>query len=210
MIGEGNMATFILVVLVLFLVPGPAVVLTVSQTLKGGKMAGMMTGAGIACGDLMHAIASVLGLSAILMTSALAFEMIKYMGAAYLFILGLKAIMKKAKQEDKPEIKKNVSAVSFRQAVLIELLNPKTALFFLAFLPQFVRNDGTPVVLQLSILGMTFVIMSLLYTTFLAAVVDSIGKKLIAKKGPGFNWQDKLVGLVYIGLGVRLVFQTQE
>jgi threonine/homoserine/homoserine lactone efflux protein len=130
--------TFIVVVLLLFLIPGPAVFLTISQTIKGGKKNGIVTGLGIAVGDLLHTCASVLGLSAILMTSALAFEIVKYLGAAYLIYLGISAIIEKSKKVEEP-IRKNVKTnVSFHQALLIELLNPKTSLFFLAFLPQFV------------------------------------------------------------------------
>lgn len=204
------MLSFILVVLVLFLIPGPAVLLTISQTVKGGRKAGIITGVGIAVGDLIHTLAAVLGLSAILMTSALAFELVKYLGAAYLIFIGIKTLLEKSKKLDKPEVKKNNPAVSFRQALLIELLNPKTALFFLAFLPQFVRNDGSPVVIQLMILGLTFVLMSILYTSLLAILASSIGDKLFSKNGNISRWQGKIVGSIYIGLGLQLVFQNQK
>src|SRR4051794_1339246 len=132
------MWAFVLVVLVLFLIPGPAVLLTISQTVRGGLKGGIITGAGIAVGDLLHTIAAVLGLSAILMTSALAFELVKYLGAAYLIYLGIKALLEKAKGQDLSVEKESHITVSFTQALVIEALNPKTALFFLAFLPQFV------------------------------------------------------------------------
>jgi RhtB (resistance to homoserine/threonine) family protein len=205
------MWTFILVVLVLFLIPGPAVLLTVTQTVKGGLKAGIITGVGIAVGDLIHTIAAVLGLSAILMTSALAFEMVKYLGAAYLIFLGIKAMLEKTKRQDQTVEKKTEKpAVSFRQALLIELLNPKTALFFLAFLPQFVRDDGIPVVYQLLGLGLTFVLMSILYTTTLSFLASSLGNKLFSKNSRISRWQGKIVGSIYIGLGLQLVFQNQK
>jgi RhtB (resistance to homoserine/threonine) family protein len=208
------MLSFILVVLVLFLIPGPAVLLTVTQTAKGGRKAGIITGVGIAVGDLIHTVAAVLGLSAILMTSALAFEIVKYLGAAYLIFLGIKSLLERTKvQQEKPttEAKKSNPSVSFRQALLIELLNPKTALFFLAFLPQFVHNNGTPVVYQLLILGLTFVLMSILYTTLLAFLTSSIGERLFSNKNSKFfRWQSKVVGAIYIGLGLQLVLQSQE
>ncbi|NYE08118.1 RhtB (resistance to homoserine/threonine) family protein [Bacillus niacini] len=204
------MWAFILVVLVLFLIPGPAVLLTLTQTVKGGLRAGIITGVGIAVGDLIHTIAAVLGLSAILMTSALAFEVVKYLGAAYLIFLGIKALFEKTKKHEQPKVKKEKSAVSFRQALLIELLNPKTALFFLAFLPQFVKTDGPPVVYQLLNLGLVFVLMSILYTSTLAFLASSLGNKLFTKNSKISRWQGKVVGTIYIGLGLQLVFQSQK
>lgn len=203
------MMTFILVVLVLFLIPGPAVLLTISQTARGGKRAGIITGVGIAVGDLIHTVAAVLGLSAILMTSALAFQIVKYLGAAYLIYLGISALLEKTKGQNMSVAKKINPAMSFRQAILIELLNPKTALFFLAFLPQFVRNDGSPVVNQLLFLGLTFVLMSILYTTLLALLTSSIGK-LVPKNSFLSRWQGRIVGSIYISLGLKLVFQNQK
>jgi threonine/homoserine/homoserine lactone efflux protein len=204
------MWAFILVVLVLFLIPGPAVLLTLTQTVKGGLRAGIITGVGIAVGDLIHTFAAVLGLSAILMTSALAFEMVKYLGAAYLIFLGVKALLEKTKKLEQPTAKKENPAVSFRQALLIELLNPKTALFFLAFLPQFVQQEGAPVVYQLLSLGLVFVLMSILYTSLLALLASSLGTKLFSKESKMSRWQGKVVGTIYIGLGLQLVFQSQK
>jgi threonine/homoserine/homoserine lactone efflux protein len=207
------MLSFILVVLVLFLIPGPAVILTVTQTARGGRRAGIFTGVGIAVGDLIHTLAAVLGLSAILMTSALAFEIVKYLGATYLIFIGVKSFLEKAKKHAEPAaVKKTITdAVSFRQALLIELLNPITALFFLAFLPQFVHHNGTPVFLQLLALGLTFVLMSILYTTTLALLTSSIGEKLFANQNNWMaHWQGKIVGSIYIGLGLQLVLQSQK
>ncbi|USK35807.1 LysE family translocator [Bacillus sp. F19] len=204
------MMTYILVVLMLFLIPGPAVIVTISHTIKGGKKNGIVTGLGIAFGDLIHTFAAVLGLSAILMTSAFAFEVVKYIGAAYLVYLGISALINKTKKAAKPTVDKVNPNFPFRQALLIELLNPKTALFFLAFLPQFVRSDGYPVTIQLLMLGLTFVLMSIIYTTFIAFLTSIIGGKFLAKTNQSSNWMGKVVGLVYIGLGLKLAFQTQE
>jgi threonine/homoserine/homoserine lactone efflux protein len=204
------MWAFILVVLVLFLIPGPAVLLTLTQTVKGGLRAGIITGVGIAVGDLLHTVAAVLGLSAILMTSAAAFEIVKYLGAAYLIFLGIKALLEKTNKLEQPTAKQEKPAVSFRQALLIELLNPKTALFFLAFLPQFVQPEGGPVVYQLLSLGLVFVLMSILYTSLLAFLASSLGTKLFSKESKLSRWQGKVVGTIYIGLGLQLVFQSQK
>lgn len=208
--GETAMLMFILVVLMLFIIPGPAVLLTVSQSMKGGRKAGIFTGIGIAVGDLIHTTVSVLGLSAILLTSALAFELIKYLGAAYLVYLGVRSLLEKYRKAGLPEVKKVNSHLAFRQAVLIELLNPKTALFFLAFLPQFVRPDGLPAVYQLLILGLVFVLMGILYTTVIALVAGSVSNWLSRKSSGMPGWPGRLVGLIYIGLGLQLALQNQK
>lgn len=203
------MLAFILVVLILFLIPGPAVFLTLSQSLKGGRKAGIFTGIGIAVADLLHTMAAVLGLSAILMTSAVAFEIVKYLGAAYLVYLGIHSLLEKSKgQPSQQNGKKLTPFLAFRQAILVELLNPKTALFFLAFLPQFVRPAGPPVVYQLLVLGLTFVLMSILYTK-LIAVLSSFVANWFKKKKTSSQWQNKLVGLIYIGLGIQLALQNK-
>ncbi|PEL14386.1 LysE family translocator [Bacillus sp. AFS017336] len=205
------MISFILVVLTLFLIPGPAVLLTLSQTMKGGKWNGILTGLGIAVGDLIHTCASVFGLSAILMTSAFAFEVVKYLGAAYLFYLGITALIRKTKKSEKAKVQKEVNTkLSFRQAILIEVLNPKTALFFLALLPQFVQHNDHSVFIQLLTLGITFVILSILYTTSLVLLSSLIGNKFFNKNSNSSKWMGKTIGLVYIGLGVRVALQTQE
>lgn len=205
------MVSFILVVLTLFLIPGPAVFLTLSQTMKGGKWNGILTGVGIAVGDLIHTCASVIGLSAILMTSALAFEVVKYLGAAYLVYLGITALIGRSKNSENPIEQKEVNIKrSFRQAVLIEVLNPKTALFFLAFLPQFVHHNSYPVSIQLLTLGLTFVLLSVLYTVLLVLLSNAIGKKFFSKKRKDSKWMRKVIGLVYIGLGLRVALQTQK
>ena len=206
------MVAFLAVVLMLFLIPGPAVIITVTQTIKGGLKNGIITALGIGVGDLIHTIAAVCGLSAILMSSAFAFEVVKYLGAAYLIYLGINTILNKTKgikeQEEKSVVKWSGTHSFFRQALVTEILNPKTALFFLAFLPQFVTSDGYPVTVQLLILGMVFVFLSVLYTILLALLTHAIGEKISVRSGS--RWLEKSVGLVYIGLGIRLAFQTQE
>ena len=203
------MITFILVVLLLFIVPGPAVIITVTQTLKGGRKNGFLTGIGIGIADLCHTIAAVAGLSAILMTSSLAFEIIKYAGAFYLFYLGISSFITKKQQKSAPTNRKKPSNNALGQAFLIELLNPKTSLFFLAFLPQFVRSDGFPITIQLLILGITFVIMSIMYTSLLVLVSDTVGNKILLKANQNSSWFPKVVGIVYIGLGLRLAVESQ-
>jgi threonine/homoserine/homoserine lactone efflux protein len=203
------MIAFVLVVLTLFLIPGPAVMLTLAQSINGGRRNGIFTGLGIAVGDLIHTLALVLGLSAVLMTSALAFEVIKYLGAAYLFYLGIRAFLEKSLRFTIPSVKPVNAARSFKQAVLTEVLNPKTSLFFLAFLPQFVHPEEGSVVNQLFILGLTFVALSIAYTTLIALIAGSFSQWL-SKNETIARWQGKVVGFIYFGLGVHMALQQQK
>ncbi|AVK85132.1 lysine transporter LysE [Lysinibacillus sp. B2A1] len=205
------MLSFIAIVLLLFLIPGPAVIITITQTLKSGKKNGVFTALGIGLGDLVHTLAAVLGLSAILMKSATAFEVVKYIGVAYLVYLGIQMLLTKPQKIEQPTVEQSPASTSFRQGFLAEILNPKTALFFLAFLPQFVQHNGQSVTVQLLILGITFVLMSALYTILLAIVTSFIGDKIFTKTtNNSSRWIEKAVGFVYIGLGVKLALQTQS
>ncbi|MGA3601854.1 LysE family translocator [Lysinibacillus agricola] len=204
------MLSFIAIVLLLFLIPGPAVIITVTQTLKGGKKNGIFTALGIGLGDLVHTLAAVLGLSAILMNSATAFEVVKYIGVAYLVYLGIQMLLTKPQKLEKPTVEQSPASTSFRQGFLAEILNPKTALFFLAFLPQFVQPNGQSVTVQLLILGITFVVLSALYTILLAIITSFIGEKIFTRTNNSSRWLEKAVGFVYIGLGVKLALQTQS
>ncbi|MBO1512496.1 LysE family translocator [Metabacillus bambusae] len=204
------MLTFVLVVLTLFIVPGPAVMLTLAQSVKGGRKNGIFTGIGIAVGDLIHTFASALGLSAILMTSALAFDLIKYLGVAYLLYLGVRAFLEKTSLLTIPSVEQCTNPTrSFTQAVLTEVLNPKTALFFLSFLPQFVHPEQGSVISQLFILGLTFVALSIAYTTLLAFIAGTVSKWLSKNKMIA-NWQGKVIACVYFGLGIHMALQHQK
>jgi threonine/homoserine/homoserine lactone efflux protein len=135
------LVTYVLVVIGLFLVPGPAVLLTLACSISGGRRVGIATGLGIATGDLAHTLMAAIGLSALLATSALAFEIVKYLGVAYLLYLGVVSFFERSASLGIPATRRVDPPRAFRQAVLTEMLNPKTALFFLSFLPQFVRPE---------------------------------------------------------------------
>ncbi len=122
----------------------------------------MVRALGIGLGDLVHTLAAVLGLSAILMQSATAFEVVKYVGVAYLVYLGIQMLVTKPKKIEQPTVEQSPASTSFCQGFLAEILNPKTALFFLAFLPQFIQHNETSITVQLLTLGITFVVMSAL------------------------------------------------
>jgi threonine/homoserine/homoserine lactone efflux protein len=208
MIEGDSLATYVLVVSGLFLIPGPAVLLTLARAMSGGRRIGFATGLGIAAGDLVHTAMATLGLSALLMTSATAFSMVKYAGVAYLLYLGVRAFFEKSEAFELSAAPDHGAAQAFRQAVLTEMLNPKTALFFLAFLPQFVRTGNGPVIVQFAVLGLIFVGMSVGYLSLIALGAGSIGRWLRRHRGIG-RWQGKAVGTVYVGLGIRLALQER-
>ncbi|WNC16411.1 LysE family translocator [Brevibacillus brevis] len=203
-----TLSTFVLIVIGLFLIPGPAVLLTATRTVQGGRRAGILAGLGIATGDFIHTMFAAIGLSAILMTSAMAFQVVKIAGAAYLLYLGIRAILEKPTDPSVPAVTPLSGLRAYTEAILVEVLNPKTALFFLAFLPQFVNPERGATFLQFFVLGLVFVTMSVLYTSLIAVSVRQLGKWL--KRVPWLGrWSGKLVGVIYIGLGLKVAFQSR-
>ncbi|WP_028549641.1 LysE family translocator [Paenibacillus sp. UNC451MF] len=208
MIDFATLGTFLVVIIGLFLIPGPAVLLTVTRTVQGGQRAGIMTALGIATGDLIHTLFAAIGLSAILMTSAFAFQFVKYVGAAYLVYLGVRALMEKPADPQLPKAPVLSPLRSFGQAVVTELLNPKTALFFLAFLPQFVHPERGASVLQFLILGLIFVILGTAYTSGIALSIRQLGR-LVRRVSWLGRWSGKMIGAIYIGLGLKVAMQNR-
>lgn len=208
LIDQTTLITYLLVLLGFVFIPGPAVILTLARASASGTRIGLATGAGIAIGDLIHTAMAVLGLSAIILTSAFLFNLIKYLGAAYLVYLGIRAILEKPETSLAVGTNGLSSAQALRQAVLAEVLNPKSALFFLAFLPQFVRPENGSVALQLTILGVLFVLMGLLSTIVVAFCAGWLGGFL--RRNPVvLRWQGKAVGGIYLALGARLALQEK-
>ncbi|MCP3407033.1 LysE family translocator [Bradyrhizobium sp. CCGB01] len=208
MIHFDTLLTYIAVVLGLFLIPGPAVLLVLARSSVGGHRVGIATGLGIATGDMLHTAMATLGLSAVLMTSALAFSLVKYAGAAYLIYLGIRTLMERGEDLKLARSRLVDAPLAFRQAVLAEVLNPKTALFFLAFLPQFVHPERGSIVAQLAVLGLVFVIMSAIYTALIALAAGQVAGWLARHRSIG-RWQGRVVGAIYLGLGVRMALQQR-
>jgi threonine/homoserine/homoserine lactone efflux protein len=203
-----TLLTYSAVVLGLFLIPGPAVLLVLARASVGGRRVGIATGLGIAAGDLLHTAMATVGLSAVLMTSALAFSLVKYAGAAYLIYLGIRALLERGEGLQLGSARLVNAPLAFRQAVLAEVLNPKTALFFLAFLPQFVDPEHGSVVAQLAVLGLVFVAMSAVYTALIAFAAGHVAGWLGRHRSIG-RWQGRFIGAIYLGLGMRLALQEK-
>ncbi|MCA1362700.1 LysE family translocator [Bradyrhizobium sp. IC3069] len=208
MIDHTTLITYVLIVLGFVFIPGPATLLTMARAASSGTKVGIATGAGIAAGDLVHTGMAIVGLSAIIATSALLFSIVKYAGAGFLIYLGIRAML------DKAPIALNGGAPpigagrAFREAVLTEVLNPKTALFFLAFLPQFVKPEHGAPALQLAILGVVFVLLGLLSTIVFAVGAGRLGN-LLRRHPAVVKWQGKVVGTIYCAVGVRLALQER-
>jgi len=208
MLDLSTLGTFVVVVLGLFLIPGPAVLLVLTRTMHGGRQAGILTGLGIATGDFVHTLGAAVGLSALLMTSALAFNAVKFVGAAYLVYLGIRALREKQANPHLPALAPVSGSKAFFQAIPAEVLNPKTALFFLAFLPQFVRPEHGSTFLQFATLGLIFVGMSALYTTLIVLTMRPLGR-LVKRLTWLTRWQNRIIGVLFISLGLRVAVQTR-
>ncbi|BCG81471.1 LysE family translocator [Mesorhizobium sp. 113-3-3] len=208
MIDLSTLIAYIAVVLGFVFIPGPATLLTIARATSSGTKVGIATGAGIAAGDIFHTVMAMVGISAIIATSATLFSIVKYIGAAYLVYLGIRAIIEKTPTEPSAGALAISAGKAFRQAVLTEVLNPKTALFFLAFLPQFVRPENGTVMLQLAVLGIVFVVLGLFSTVVFAVSAGRLGS-FLRRNQTVMKWQGKVVGGIYCALGVRLALQQR-
>jgi threonine/homoserine/homoserine lactone efflux protein len=208
MIDRATLLTYLAVLTGFVFLPGPAVLMTLARATSSGTRVGIATGLGIAGGDLVHTALAVFGLSTVLAASAALFNFIKYLGAAYLIYLGIKAIVERSDNGLLARATPMTARKAFRQAVLAEMLNPKSALFFLAFLPQFVQPNNGAVPLQLAVLGILFVIIGAFSTMIFAIAAGRIGT-FLRGNATVLRLQGKVVGAIYCALGVRLALQER-
>ena len=207
MIAPSTYLAFLVACIALILVPGPSQALVISQTISHGRRHGAMTAAGLNVGTLIHALVAGFGLSAILVSSALAFSLVKYAGALYLFYLGACALCRK------PQVGQLAASPTNRQvvlgpSVLAGVLNPKVALFFLAFLPQFVDPAHGPAMPQFMLLGASMAALDTASGLVIVHVVHRLrGRVLHSPRVAAL--QDKLSGVVLLLLGVRLALQER-
>lgn len=201
MLDTPSLLIFIGAALALLLAPGPAVLYIVARSIDQGSFAGIISVLGIGLGSLLHVIAAALGLSALLVSSALAFIMVKYLGAAYLIYLGIATLLKKPVLVDEEKPQQQSLFQIFRQGVIVNVLNPKTALFFFAFLPQFVDANKGSISLQILFLGALFTTMAICTDSVYALLAGHLGH--ILKNSSHFlKLQRYLSGGIYIILGL--------
>ena len=185
--------------------PGPDLIYIISKTIAQGRKIGFASSLGVCTGALVHVFAAALGLSAILATSALAFSVVKYAGAGYLIYLGIKSLRSKGTTFDTPQKDEPVYTPwqAYKQGALIDVLNPKVAIFFMAFLPQFIRPEIRHTTLQIIGLG-TIVILLAIPIEFTVVLTAAQTTKFFRKNKTLSIWLDRVLGTVLISLAARL------
>ena len=200
---------FILASWALILAPGPDMLYVITRGIAHGRRAGLLSAVGVICGILVHTLAAALGLALILQASTIAFLVVKFAGVMYLLYLGIKSLRDKSAFA----LQGHTAAVSsqklFWQGVLSNVLNPKVAIFFLAFLPQFVDRTGSHIGFQMVILGLTFALFGLCFLSVVGYFAGAIGAWL-TRQPQYTNILRWITGGVLIGLGVRLAFTERR
>jgi threonine/homoserine/homoserine lactone efflux protein len=195
-----TLSLFITAALVLVFMPGPNTLYIIARSVQQGRMAGIVSSLGIQVGSLFHIAAATLGVSALLLSSALAFSVVKYVGAAYLICLGVKTLLTREKVTETGRGEGKGLSSAFYQGVLVSLFNPKAALFFFAFLPQFVDVRRGSAATQVLFLGAIVVVLGALSDSIYALLSGSVGN-LLRGNLKLLRAQRYFAGSVYIGLG---------
>ena len=202
-----TLSLFTFAALGFLLIPGPAVTFVVAKSIDQGRAVGLASVAGLELGTMVHVVAAALGISAVVASSALAFSALKYLGAAYLIAVGIRTWLRRddegpaVARDDRPAAQRSDMWRGFRQGFVVNVLNPKTAVFFLAFLPQFVDPVRGGTGQQLFVLGTLLVLIALVTDGAYAVLASHVGGW--ARHRPAFARRRRLVtGGVYVTLGV--------
>jgi threonine/homoserine/homoserine lactone efflux protein len=196
-----TLGVFALAAIALLVVPGPSVLYVITRSVDQGRRAGLVSVLGLHTASMIHVAAAATGLSAVLLASATAFQIVKLAGAAYLIVLGVNKLFGRGGHE-----RVGLAPASLRriygQGFVVNLLNPKTALFFVAFLPQFVKPERGPVVVQVCVLGVLFITLGLLSDSTYAVVAGTLAPRLRRRRPGTVSRPERATGLVYVGLGI--------
>jgi RhtB (resistance to homoserine/threonine) family protein len=200
-----NFKTFLLTGILLNLTPGNDTFFILTKSISQGKKAGIVSALGIGTGSVIHTIIAAFGLSIIIAQSVLLFSILKYAGAAYLLYIGYQLLTDKSQLDsEKPEVPKSVNYWKVnRDGIFTNVLNPKVALFFIAFLPQFIDLSSKNTVLPFLTLGTTFIITGTIWCLVLATFSSAIFAKLKDNKRAA-TYLNKICGLALIGLGIKV------
>lgn len=200
---ETNLILFLTASLALIVTPGQDNIYIITRGIAQGRRAALISAWGVCCGLLVHTTFAAVGLSALLRQSAVAFSVVKYAGAAYLIYLGVRTLLSRESFSPSEKMPDVGPTKVFFQGILSNVLNPKVALFFLAFLPQFVSAKTGAVALQFLVLGFLFVVLTFVFTGAVGLFSGALGGWLRSK--PAFaNALRWLTGSVLVGLGLRL------
>lgn len=210
MLGIENYAGFVAAAIILNLTPGADTLYILTRSIAQGSRAGLVSVAGIMSGCVVHVLAAAFGLSLILTTSATAFFLVKWAGALYLIFLGIRALTTRAPAFETRNTRfSNKDLVTiYRQGMITNILNPKVALFFLSFLPQFINPANADGPLPFLFLGGTFLVTGTLWCLVLTRTATRMTRMLRENKAIGM-WMQKLSGIVFIGFGVSLALNSR-
>lgn len=205
MIEQSQLIYFIAASAALTLLPGPDILFVLTQSISQGKKAGIATASGLCTGVLAHTTAAALGISALVYKSALAFEIVKYAGATYLLYLALHALKESEELISSTPVREANAFALYKRGIFMNVLNPKVALFFLAFLPQFVNTDSGNVPVQMIFLGVVFMVQAWLIFSVISVFAGTVGEKIVRKPGIGryINW-GKAGIFTFIGIKLAL------
>ena len=190
MIEQSQLVYFIAASAALTILPGPDILFVLTQSISQGKKAGVATASGLCTGILIHTTAAALGISAIVYRSALAFEIVKYAGAAYLLYLAWHALKESDELISSAPVRETDTFALYRRGIFMNVLNPKVAIFFLAFLPQFVNIESGNVPMQMIFLGIIFMVQAWLIFSVISIFAGTIGNRITQRPGIGkyINW----------------------
>ena len=210
MFGIHDFALFITTGILLNLTPGPDTLYILGRSVAHGRRAGVASALGISAGSIFHTCAAAFGLSALLATSAWAFTFVKLAGAAYLIFLGVRALFEKQHELPMPaRFRRPGATAAFRQGMMTNILNPKVALFFLAFLPQFIDAAAPSKTIAFVILGLTFVVTGTAWCLVLAWFSSAFSARL--RENPTVTaWLNRAVGSLFVFLGLRLAVAARR
>lgn len=207
--GIANFETFLIAAIIFILTPGIDTVFILNTSLSQGKKAGIFASLGISVGVFVHTLFAALGLSLLIAQSAMAFMVLKYLGAAYLFYIG---VMKLIKRENPLNFDTKIEVQSapknFTSGVITNVLNPKVALFFISFFPQFIQSDSVNNPIPFFILGFIYAVLGVIWLCFLSVFAANVSSKL-KNNTQTSGWINKISGLVFILMGLKMALSKR-